>query len=31
MNTVLVQHASSPAAPCWFCGQPEVLEIGDIC
>jgi hypothetical protein len=25
-----MQHASPPAAPCWFCGQPEVLEIGDI-
>ena len=30
MNAALVQHASSPAAPCWFCGQPEVLEIGNI-
>jgi hypothetical protein len=30
MNTALVQHASSPAAPCWFRGQPEVLEIGNI-
>ncbi len=31
MNAALVQHASPPAAPCWFCGQPEMLEIGDIC
>ncbi len=30
MTAALVQPASSPAAPCWFCGQPEMLEIGDI-
>ena len=33
-DTVMVRPtmdaSSSPPAPCWFCGQPEVLEIGDI-
>ncbi len=30
MSTVLARHASPPVAPCWFCGQPEVLEIEQI-
>ncbi len=31
MSTVPARHASPPVAPCWFCGQPEVLEIQEIC
>ena len=30
MRTAPARNAPPPVAPCWFCGQPEVLEIGEI-